>query len=506
MVGIPKSNRCDFCRRRKTKCDEDWPTCGACKKAGKECSGPSKRVKFVNNGKHRRAGDQLGDLAQEFLDTSLTDETSSNTNSTGSLLNIKNKTMANGATFSKLRIYNRNPQIPSKLPGTRADLLGGRVINCLKSGEGTGYSISMFLSTLIYVPPLLERNEALFDATNLLLSTWQKLCQGISPHELFDLRAYNRALRSLQKVLNDPEEQVSHSTLAATIYLQTTEYLFDYARGINQISHSNGIHSILIQKGVPKPGDNFGCQLLLDSFGFIYRLLLTGRIENFYIQPEWNHALTSFFAQFKTRTPIVVEMSKLLTQATVVADVTHRMAELWKSPSYVLDAQEFQELSATIDELSSNFRDLEETTINPLLERKIIYEVEDLESPCGTSYKFPNGITALHFANVYTFNIVVNRLRQELNKLQGIEDPMLEVECFEWSTRIWRTCRYGQSLRPLCAVSLNSSLCVSYAAAGPAEKEYLLTALRESDAYKKQSESRWTDEVIRSKLWVLMGR
>ncbi|KAI1143201.1 hypothetical protein F5Y05DRAFT_146476 [Hypoxylon sp. FL0543] len=506
MVGIPKSNRCDFCRRRKTKCDEDWPTCGACKKAGKECSGPSKRVKFVNNGKHRGVGDHLGDLTRDSLDTNLTDETSSNTDSTGSLLNIKNRTMANGATFSKLRIYNRKPQIPSNPPGTEADLLGARVITCLKSGEGTGYSISMFLTTLVYVPPLLERNEALFDATSLLLSTWQKLCQGISPHELFDLRSYNRALRSLQKVLNDPDEQISHSTLAATIYLQMTEYLFDYARGVNQISHSNGIHSILMQKGVPKPGDNFGCQLLLDSFGFMFRLLLTGGIENFYIQPEWNHTLTSFFAQFKTRTPIVVEMSKLLTHATVVADVTRRMSQIWESPSYIPDAQETQELSATIDELSANFRALNDITIEPLLESKMIYEVADPESPFGTSYKFPNGITALHFANVYTFNIVVNRLRQELNKMQGISDPMLEAECYDWSSRIWRTCRYSQSLRPLCAVAFNSSLCVSYTAAGPVEQEFLLASLRESDGYKKSSESRWTDEIIRSKLWVLMGR
>ncbi|KAI1415792.1 hypothetical protein F5Y13DRAFT_155325 [Hypoxylon sp. FL1857] len=506
MVGIPKSLRCDFCRRRKTKCDEDWPTCGACKKAGKECSGPSKRVKFVNNGKHRREDNQLGDLAQEFLDTSLTDDTSSNTGSTGSLLNIKNKTMANGATYSKLRIYNRKPQIPSKPPGTEADLLGGKIITYLKSGEGTGYSLSMFLSTLVYVPPLLERNEALFDATNLLVSTWQKLCRGTSPHELFDLRSYNRALRSLQKVLDDPEEQTSHSTLAATIYLQTTEYLFDYARGINQISHSNGIYSILMQKGVPKPGDNFGCQLILDSFGFMFRLLANGRISNFYIQPEWSHALTSFFAQFKTRTPIVVEMSKLLTQATMVADAVTRMKRIWEEPSLAQDARELEELSAAVDGLSAGFRNIDETTVKPLLEHKIIYEVEDPGSPFGMSYQFPNGVTALHFANTYTFNIVVNRLRQELNKLQGIEDPTLEAECLEWSANIWRTCRYSQSLKPLCAVAFNSALCVSYIAAGPIEKEYLLNALAEADAYKKPSDFKWTDEVIRSKVWVLMGR
>lgn len=199
-------------------------------------------------------------------------------------------------------------------------------------------------------------------------------------------------------------------------------------------------------------------------------------------------------------------MSKLLTQATMVADVIRRTSRILNNPSCAQDPQELEEISTVIDGLSAKFRALDDTTIKPLLQRDIIYEVEDPGSPFGTSYQFPNGVTALHFANTYTFNIAVNRLKQELNKLQGIEDPMLEMECFEWSSKIWRTCRYSQSLKPLCAVAFISSLCVSYTAAGPTEREYILAALREAEAYKKQSDFRWTDEVIRSKLWVLMGR
>lgn len=169
---------------------------------------------------------QLGDLSQDGTDTDSTDEPASlesNGRRKIRLLNLKNKTMSDGATFSKLRIYTQKPQIPKKPSRTRFDLLGAKVVMYLQSSEGTGYSLSQWLSTLGYVPPLLERNEALFDATNLLLSTWLKLCQGADKNELFDLSSYSRALRSLQRVLDDPKEQTSNATLAATIYLQTTE-------------------------------------------------------------------------------------------------------------------------------------------------------------------------------------------------------------------------------------------------------------------------------------------
>ncbi|KAI2469858.1 hypothetical protein F4781DRAFT_421662 [Annulohypoxylon bovei var. microspora] len=513
MVGIPKSNRCDFCRRRKTKCDENWPTCGTCSKAGKECSGPSKRVKFVNNGRHTRQSTQYGDLTQEESDVGVKGDPSvsasalvSDTTPKTSLLNLRNKTTASGATFSKLRICTRKPQILKKPSATRFDLLGGRVVAYLKSSEGTGYSLSMWLSTLGYVPPLLEKNEALFDATNLLLSTWLKLCQGMSQIELFDLSSYNRALRSLQKVLDDPHEQTSNATLAATVYLQTTEFLFDYAGGVDKISHSNGIYSIMMRRGAPKHGDHFGIQLMLDSFAYMFRLMLIGSIDNFYVYPEWTRALTRFFAQWKSRTPWVVEISKLLIQATKLADTINRFSKIWNVPSYPQDEQEIEDLSAAVDDLSIHFRALDESTIEPLLQHNLVYEVIDPESPLGTSYEFPNGTTALHFANMNSFNIVINRLRQELNKMRGFDDPALEAECVEWSSRIWRTCRYGLSLKPLCAVTFNSPVCVSYLAGGEAEQEYLLGFLTEANKFRNRPAYKWTDESIRSQQWLLMGR
>ncbi|KAI1384898.1 uncharacterized protein F4822DRAFT_416637 [Hypoxylon trugodes] len=506
MVGIPKSNRCEFCRFRKTKCDEAWPTCGTCKKAGKECSGPSKRVKFVHNGRHSRQGKSVDEFSRDSTtDTSQTDE-ASDTSSTTSLVSLRNRTTTSGATFSKLRLYHRKSAIPNKLPGSQADILAGKIITYLKSSEGTGYSLGMFLSTLVYTPPLLERHEALFDATNLLVSTWLNLCQGTGPQEMFDLRSYSRALRSLQKVLDDPQEQTSTATLAATIYLQTAEFLFDYASGIDRISHSNGIHTIMMQRGAPKPGDNFGCQLILDSFAYLFKPILTGRIDNFFLKPDWYNAIVAFFGQWKTRTPRVVEMSKLLYESTRVADAVREFCIIRKTPAHLRDMQEVETLSMTIDELRASFHSLDESTVQPLFENNMIHEVEDPDCPLGISYRFPSSIIALHCANMSTFIVALSRAKQEINNILGIADPTLEVDCLEWSAKVWRTVQYSQMLRPLGAIAFNSSICVSYKAAGPEMRTYLLKALNQADGYRRQSAPRWTEETILSQHWNALGR
>ncbi|XXG94239.1 hypothetical protein Hte_000493 [Hypoxylon texense] len=354
-----------------------------------------------------------------------------------------------------MRICARKPPVPPKVPGSPADLLAGKVVMYLRSSEGTGYSLSMFLCTLGYAPPLLEGNEALFGATDLLLSTWQKLRRGAGPEDLFDLASYSRAIRSLQKVLNDPREQKSSSTLAAAIYLQMSE---------------------------------------------------ASDIDNFFVRPEWQNALNGLFSQYKGKIPVIMEMSKLVIYATMVAEATKRFSKVRNISPELQDLQELEEVAAVIDDADSKFRDLDMSTVPPLLQSNVIFEEEDPASPVGTSYSFPSPIMSLYFANIGAFRIVLNRLRQDLNAIRGIDDPSLEAECMEWSARIWKTCRYSQSLKPLCSVSFNSPICVSYITAPPAIRSYLLATLKDSDDYRKHSATRWTEPVIYAQYNVLLGR
>ncbi|KAI1806438.1 hypothetical protein F4811DRAFT_550924 [Daldinia bambusicola] len=359
--------------------------------------------------------------------------------------------------------------------------MAGNLITHLTSSEGTGYSLTLFLSTLRYVPALLESSEALYDATNLLVPTWLQLCRGANKQDVLSLVSYNRALRSLQEALNDPQKRTSSATLGATIYLQMTEYSFDYSKGVNQVSRCNGIYAITMERGPPKLRDKLGYQLILDSFAFMSRLV-KDEIDNFFTQPDWENALVSLSDQYEEQTPTI-------HQSTILADA-------------------LEILSAALDDIRANFRALDKNTVLLLVRSNIIYEEDDPESPFGTSYVFPDGITALLFTNVASFNIVINTLRQELNTVIGIDgdDSSLDAECLEWSGRIWKSCRYILSLKPLCAASFNSRICVSYMFSGPSERACLLDVLKETDGYRKQAVSRWSESVVFSQYNGLLGR
>ncbi|CAN8097008.1 unnamed protein product [Discula destructiva] len=51
MVGVPRSNGCRLCVKRRVKCDQARPACGNCLRYGADCPGYDKARKFVD-GKH----------------------------------------------------------------------------------------------------------------------------------------------------------------------------------------------------------------------------------------------------------------------------------------------------------------------------------------------------------------------------------------------------------------------------------------------------------------------
>lgn len=201
-----------------------------------------------------------------------------------------------------------------------------------------------------------------------------------------------------------------------------------------------------------------------------------------------------------------MEMSKLVIYATMAAEATKRFSRIRHIAPELQDAYELEEVAALIDDVDSKFRNLDESTIPPLLQANKIYEEEDLESPLGTSYMFPSPIVSLCFANIAAFRIVINRLKQELNAIRELDDPNLEVECMEWCMRIWKTCRYSQTLKPLCAVSFNSPICVSYVTAPPAVRSYLFATVEGSDDYRAHSAMKWSESIIYAQYYVLLGR
>ncbi|KAI1779583.1 hypothetical protein F4818DRAFT_145370 [Hypoxylon cercidicola] len=164
----------------------------------------------------------------------------------------------------------------------------------------------------------------------------------------------------------------------------------------------------MMARGPPKPGDNFGCHLILDSFTFLFRLLLLADIDNFFIRPEWQNALNGLFSQYKGKIPVIMDMSKLVVYAIMDGEAMKRFSKVRNIAPELQDAQELEEFTAVIDDADSKFRNLDRSTIPPLLQSHKIYEEEDPESLLGTSYSFLSPIMLLYFANIGTFRIVLN--------------------------------------------------------------------------------------------------
>ncbi|KAI1490410.1 hypothetical protein F5X96DRAFT_636543 [Biscogniauxia mediterranea] len=496
MVGVRRRNRCTYCKSRKIKCDEKWPTCSPCSKSGRTCSGPPNNLTFV----HGVYGPQSdGRIAEVPKNRSVAIQ-EPHKRPEMRLVAVRDRVTESGATFSKLRILSQAPKIPDQVSKSQSDLLASRISYYLDSSTGTGYSFGTFIGTLHYVPQLIGENQALFYATDLLLSTWLKLCRGAKSEDILDLRAYNRAIRSLQRALDNPREQKSVATLAAVHYLQTIEMLFDSSKGVNQVSHSNGIYWLLLHRGPPKPDDPLSCMLLLEAMLYLYRQITAGKIDNIFLQPQWLSAIMGFIKQFSTN-----NIEPLVSVIIPLASAITRFSSVYNAASDARDPKKVQELARDFEAFAGRLQALDDTSIQPLVRSGLIHETEDLESPFGSSYNFPNYLVAHEFANIIAFGIVVNRIRQELDEMMGVETPELEGECLEMSSRIWKVCRYALASKPIGAIPYQIPIAISYGAGGPKQRAYLRAVLDECEEYRGRQKSRWTEEVILAQCGIVMG-
>lgn len=118
-----------------------------------------------------------------------------------------------------------------------------------------------------------------------------------------------KALRSLQRALNDPNEQLNCETLVATTIMDRIEVLFDSTRSYNKAIHAAGIGALLIKRGPPNLNDDLDIHLAFENhgsqvsfaLGYFSMFNLTNIMklshcvidsgENLYATPLWRESL-----------------------------------------------------------------------------------------------------------------------------------------------------------------------------------------------------------------------
>lgn len=193
------------------QCDAAWPQCGNCARYHKECSGPLSERKFVQNNNH--SATKRSKFEKDLL---LNGPHTANPTPSGKLVDINLQAARNGSgTFHKMRILSENVR-KAQVPMSKEDVLISRLASFLSTFEGSGYDLSLPGKALKLMACRVSASAALKDSISCLIATYETLREGLPAKDMMDSKTYHRALRSLQRAVDDPQQQASVETLAAT--------------------------------------------------------------------------------------------------------------------------------------------------------------------------------------------------------------------------------------------------------------------------------------------------
>ncbi|KAI1371464.1 hypothetical protein F4677DRAFT_312149 [Hypoxylon crocopeplum] len=528
MVGIPKSNRCTFCKLRKTKCDENWPTCGACARAGKVCSGARNNYKFVVNGCHNEAptpkSSDEDDASICSGDSGQTQGSLSRRASPGGtiIVDMKEYTAAVGpGTFHRMRLTrpqrprhaNRSRPPPSLTPSPTPspvmrplDALAAKFIYCLEAASGTGNDLLIWGPSIRMIPQRLgSASPVLRHAVELVVTSWTNSQRDIlSPETWLDLGLYTQALGSLQKALEEFEPDIGCDTIAAQALLQKIELIYDFERGANQERHAAGLTAVISGGGPWQVFSDLGLHLTFDSFyNMLQEDVRQGR-ESVFMYHDWTTAFKQIIDNSTIR-PVLKAMYHLWVEMTVWPALVRLVRLLAQDPSDTMTAAELI-LRATpaIDYLERE----SETTLSSLMESGDIVEVENVldSDMIPTCYQFRDIDTAKLFYTHAMYSIILRRTLQEATTVLEHYVPNIMKRCREYSRRIWMCYPWMRTQRPL-AIEYTAALAFSYESANEEEREFCVRSLEDMEYFRRPPPiGRWIDATIMANVKGYTGR
>ncbi|KAI1109607.1 hypothetical protein F5Y14DRAFT_22571 [Nemania sp. NC0429] len=503
MVGVPKSKRCTFCKTRKTKCDEKWPTCGTCARAGKVCSGARNTFKFVVNGSHNELPDGSEDGVRTSglpLASPYVGNAGRRRHDGGTVVSDPMHIFIEGHSFeySSTNLLHPTPWSPP-------DQTIARLIACLGAAPGTGHDLRIVGAFLPLIPQrLVSGNMALCHAVELLLGAWTNSRRGLPSHTWLDLRTYNRALRSLKTALNDANVDQLTNTLTALCILQKIEVLYDFARGSNQENHAAGLIAVINKGGPAQPMVEIALHVTFESlFHMLQEDIRQGRESDFHAS-EWRRALEGAIDASDIR-PVLKHLYHLWVEVTAWPGLARLVRILRQNPSDTMTAAELR-LRAT--SLAQLLRHQDESILASLAESGAITKVENTARPdlFPKCYRFADFQTAKLFCSHALFSVITCRFLQEADSVLARRDPCVEKQAIRYSKRIWMAYPWMRNQTPL-AVDFTAALVFSYESGNEEEREFCIASLRDMDSSRHPPPiGEWVEETIMANAKAYSGR
>ncbi|KAI0549953.1 hypothetical protein F4679DRAFT_595079 [Xylaria curta] len=490
MVGIPKVNRCEHCRRRRVKCDEDWPTCGTCRRARKVCSGPPRPVKFIHNGDHAMDADNYRGSERAGLINQNDTASSSRMLLPGdvieferaeedkvTLIQVRQKAAGQGGgTFAKMRrvrpVDLRTP-LPGRLSRNCFDHVIARVVCCLQSTAGTEHDITLSITWADLAPRRLYSSAAFAAAICFYIDTWGKAREAVTPFSttVIDRKAYGKTLGYLRSALRDPKQAYDTGTLAAIALIHKIEVDFDGRRCFaTPSSHAAGLYALAAARGPPRLHDELDVHLCFETMTRLMMHVIMNEEDNFYTHTDWMEAMREALqAGVIEHSPYknLYALGLHLAQWPNLA-IESRQFHLNPNPLWGL------QIAAKISRLSEELRSFERDKISPLWATGALWTVPDLEAPWSEAYHFMDWPTSQIFIMHATISIAAARMQAAALEYLGKANPQLEQQTLEWSQRIWKSQAYIDRFR-LAAIASIASLILSYESATGHTREVILT-------------------------------
>ncbi|KAI1349434.1 hypothetical protein F5Y01DRAFT_184650 [Xylaria sp. FL0043] len=504
MVGVPKSKRCSFCKTRKTKCDEKWPTCGTCARAGKICSGARTKYKFVVNGSHNELPDDEG-IGTQRSHLPLTSENVGKVDKGGYRTDIAMSEPKHVFVNECSYMCRSSTQLFKPLPWNVPDKIIAQLIACLDAAPGTGYDLRILGAFLPLLPQHLGYGHmALGHAVELLLSAWTNSRQNLPSNMWLDLRTYNMALRSLKDALDDANAEQLTNTLATLCVLQKTEILYDFARGSNQENHAAGLIVVINRVGPSQPMTEMALHVTFESiFHMLQEDIRQGRESDFHTS-EWMTALKEAIDASGVGL-VLKHLYQLWVEATAWPGLARLVRLLRRNPSDTVTAEQLHMRATSLAQLLQNH---DEIILASLAESRAIAMVDnttrpDLFSKC---YKFTDFPTAKLFSTHTLLSILACRFLQEANHVLAHEDPYIEKQARRFSKRAWMAYPWLRSQTPL-AVDFTACLVFSYESGNEEERRFCAAGLTEMDSSRHPPPiGEWVEATIMANAKAYSGR
>ncbi|KAI1329528.1 hypothetical protein F5Y16DRAFT_417582 [Xylariaceae sp. FL0255] len=506
MVGVPKSKRCAFCKSRKTKCDEKWPTCGACSRAGKICSGARNTFKFVVNGSHNEMA--VGYTTDEDrVRRTPTPGASQSRRASPAGLTVVNVVHVPVGGFDSTQLAFSAPYTPisPSMPWKSSDTVIAKVVACLEAAPGTGSDLRIVGAFLPLIPQHLGKAHVVLEhALELIMCAWANTRRGLPPTSWLDLRTYNRAIRSLTDALYDANTEELTYTMAAQCILQKTEVLYDFSRGSNQENHAAGLIAVYKGKG-PDPGmSDVELHIFFESlFHMLQEEVRLGRTSDFNT-PEWTMALRHAI-KASSLGYIFRQTYLLWTEGTVWPVTVHLVRSLQQNPSDMSIATRLREKALSWADFLQR---QDETVLDHLFKNGDITEVTIDTHPdiMYTCYEFTNYPTAKLFTSHAMFSIIACRALQQANQALSYSDPSVEEQARVFSRRIWKSHPWAKDKTPM-SIDFTGPLCFSFESGNEQEQIYCRQSLDEMESFRQPPPiGVWSEETILANAQAYTGR